>query len=124
MKASLLALLLLHLSACAAFGAGRVLARPAIHSGGIQTLMLAKKKKVAKKKKATLETDSPSTTPAADMSADDDRPIEDRVAEVMRQRGITTNDAGVFSQTQNDANASPLSMLPAKGQELLERFFG
>ncbi|KAL3910150.1 MAG: hypothetical protein SGPRY_009163 [Prymnesium sp.] len=52
-------------------------------------------------------------------ASDPSAPVEDRVAEVLRSAGIS--DTGGF--TSSPQSGDPLSKIPKKGQELLERFF-
>ena len=48
--------------------------------------------------------------------------LDDRLDAALKQAGITGTDASMPASSAD--SASPLSKIPAKGQELLERFFG
>ena len=72
-------------------------------------------------------TESPSGLPVVKTAStsDPDAPVEDRVAAVFRNAGISNSglDSGALGSSSTPQNADPLSRIPKKGQELLERFF-
>ena len=61
-------------------------------------------------------------------TVDPSAPIEDRLDDVLQKAGIArTQEDMPFAQPQSSGGinpADPLSSIPKKGQELLERFFG
>ena len=115
--------------------------RPWAHQRTAQhALMMAKSKKPNRKSKrkgtsaskpvyepatSASFTESPSGLPVVDTSARSEpaAPVEDRVAQVLRGAGLSSDTNNALGAGTTPQNADPLSRIPKKGQELLERFF-
>lgn len=124
-----------------ASAAMQVQSRRALCTSRLPPRMMAKSKKPNRKKQTASKpyipavaspspaayTESASGLPVVETSSSpgprSDAPVEDRVAQVLRDAGMATDmDSGVSSDGPKQP-ADPLSRIPKKGQELLERFF-
>mmetsp|Transcript_30812 Transcript_30812/g.76922 ORF Transcript_30812/g.76922 Transcript_30812/m.76922 type:complete len:218 (+) Transcript_30812:27-680(+) len=128
----LLALLLDHTLAWSSAGPGGVPARRIARPASPPPLMMAKSKKPRRKPKPSAQrTDGESSATAGLRSSlgspeagpsrpSSDAPVEERVAKVLRDAGLSNTGGFAAGPAQP---ADPLARIPKKGQELLERFF-
>ena len=66
--------------------------------------------------------DAPMASPASPASANPDAPLDQRLDDILASAGMMQSDQSLIDAKREPQ--SPLSSMPVKGQELLERFFG